>query len=250
MTPVKIKDQHLIPKNARTFTIGGDVNSITSTKVGDNIIQLALNTYTISIGDVIPVKGHPYKVNQIKEFYINGRVIYEVSSGSLSKTAMFVFPMLSGNRKLFLFDKLFVNAYIRTEKEKNCIALLYRFSGSTLFLKFEQALRKFRNFIRVEDPSPHFVLFVFSIPEDYYEEYARFLKGKYSKFNNSYKMKILEFHGFSLEGQMAQILFQGDKLRKKMETSLGCSIPKDSELHSIVNLEEETFNINKYIRNE
>ena len=232
MTPVKIKDQHLIPKNARTFTIGGDVNSITSTKVGDNIIQLALNTYTISIGDVIPVKGHPYKVN------------------SLSKTAMFVFPMLSGNRKLFLFDKLFVNAYIRTEKEKNCIALLYRFSGSTLFLKFEQALRKFRNFIRVEDPSPHFVLFVFSIPEDYYEEYARFLKGKYSKFNNSYKMKILEFHGFSLEGQMAQILFQGDKLRKKMETSLGCSIPKDSELHSIVNLEEETFNINKYIRNE
>ena len=63
-------------------------------------------------------------------------------------------------------------------------------------------------------------------------------------------MKILEFHGFSLEGQMAQILFQGDKLRKKMETNLGCSIPRDSELHSIVNLDDETFNINKYIRNE
>ena len=60
-------------------------------------------------------------------------------------------------------------------------------------------------------------------------------------------MKLLEFHGFNLSGQMAQILFKDEKRRLRMEKELGTEIPKGSELYSILNEEDETFNIKKYI---
>ena len=47
MIPVKAKEQYLIPKNARVFTIAGDTNSITTTTVGGSIIQLSLQLFSL-----------------------------------------------------------------------------------------------------------------------------------------------------------------------------------------------------------
>ena len=37
-------------------------------------------------------------------------------------------PMLGGGRKLFFWNKLFLNCFIKIEDDKYCIALLYHFS--------------------------------------------------------------------------------------------------------------------------
>ena len=83
-----------------------------------------------------------------------------------TKSSIFVLPMLGGNKNLFFWDRLFVNAFLETPEEKDCIALLYRWSSDPLFIKFEKALSKFKDFRKKYDPSPYYVLFVFNVPKN------------------------------------------------------------------------------------
>ena len=79
----------------------------------------------------------PFKVNDIVRATVDNTISYVFSTARLTKSSLFLLPMLGGTRRLFMFDKLFVNAFIAAEQYTNCIALLYRFSGDTIFLKFE-----------------------------------------------------------------------------------------------------------------
>ena len=63
-----------------------------------------------------------------------------------TKSSTFILPMLGGNRKLFLWNKLFVNAHL---DGKN-ITLVYRNSNDILFEKFVDALKTFKNLIETE----------------------------------------------------------------------------------------------------
>jgi hypothetical protein len=116
-----------------------------------------------------------------------------------------------------------------------------------LFLKFEKALAQFRDFSRVTDPSTNTVLFVFTIPNRVKEDFAKFKRGKYSKFSEEYKLDILRFHNVNDDSEIAQILWQDDKRRKDMEEKLGCTLDSDSELLSIIDEDNETFNIEDYV---
>ena len=99
-----------------------------------------------------------------------------------------------------------------------------------LFYKFEQALKSFGNFKRAYDPSPYFVIFVFSIPKEYRKDMLKFKQGKYSKFSDIYKLKILDFHGLEVDSPVGQVLFRSDKRRFELEQKLGVTLEKDSEL--------------------
>jgi len=90
-------------------------------------------------------------------------------------------------------------------------------------------------------------MFVFDVPTDYIKDYELFIEGKYSKFSPNYKSRILEFHGFSIHGQMAQILFQDENRRLRLQEELDAKIEPGSELLSIIDIKEETFNPKIYI---
>lgn len=242
---IKCKQYLFIQKDARSFTITGNIEDIDPVKVEDKIVALNFENYSLSIGDTTPVNKVPYKINSIS--LTSKADSYELSSAKLNKSSLFILPMLGGTRNLFMFDSLFVNAFIEINEYNNCICLLYRFSGDPLFLKFEQALKQFRTFKDTFDPSPHFVTFVFDIPTKYEEDYANYIAGKYSKFSPEFKSKIMEFHSFNIYGEMAQILFQDENRRKRLEEDLGVELPKGSELFSIIDKEEETFNPKIYI---
>ena len=244
---IKSKECFYVVKDPRSFTVVGNKSFIIPTNIADTIVELKCNDVPIALFDTFFVDKKPYKVNDISLEVVDYKPNYILSVAKLTKSSLFLLPMLGGNRKLFMYDKLFVNAFIAAEEHKDCIALLYRFSGDTIFLKFEQALKKFRNFRDTFDPSPYFVMFVFDIPTDYKADYQLFIKGKYSEFSPVYKTRILDFHNFNIHGQMAQILFKDEKRRLRLQEELNTEIDPDSELLSIIDVEQETFNPKIYI---
>jgi hypothetical protein len=231
------------PVNALTFRISGGTKVLVPHELENRIYSLeGPDGLNLSVGLTIPIKGIKYKINLIEKKEIKGIITYELSVANRTKSSIYILPMLGGNRTLFLWNKLLLNVFISTEEHDKCIALLYRFSADPLFLKFEKALCKFRNFIDKIDVDPYHVLFVFSVPKKHTNNYESFINGKYSELQKLYKLNILEFHDQDISSQIGQILFKSEKRKQLLEKLLDVNLPEDSELYSIINIEEETFN--------
>lgn len=242
----------LTPVNARTIRLTGSIGQYKRVKEDGEIIELTRETedgdISFRIGDVLKYKASiPYKINVITPVYNSEALIgYDFSIAKLTKSAIFVAPFLGGNRKLFLWDKYFVNAFIKTDDDSDVICLLYRFSGDMLFIKFEAALEKFKTFKYKYDPDPYHVMYVFDIPDGSKVSFTKFKEGKYSEIDDMTKLKILDYHGFSNDGHTAQILFKSSSLKKQLEEELEITLLDTDELHTIPIIEEETFNKEYY----
>jgi hypothetical protein len=247
---VKCKELVYTPLNAITFRITGGTKSLIPHELNGVIHALeGPDGIILSVDNTTEIKKIKYKVNFIERTIVGKTIYYDVHMAKRTKSSIFIMPMLGGNKKLFFWDRLFVNAFIETPEEKDCIALLYRWSSDPLFIKFEKALSKFRSFRKKYDPNPYYVLFVFDIPKRYKRNYKLFKEGKYSKFSKTYKIEILDFHDLEIDNEVGQILFQSPKRKKIMEDKLGTILEDDSELLSIIN-EEETFDLTKYKLNK
>ena len=162
---VKCKELVYTPLNAITFRITGGTKSLISHELNGAIYALeGPDGILLSVDNTTEIKKIKYKVNFIERIIVGKTIYYDVHMAKRTKSSIFIMPMLGGNKKLFFWDRLFVNAFMETPEEKDCIALLYRSSSDPLFIKFEKALSKFRNFRKKYDPNPYYVLFVFDIP--------------------------------------------------------------------------------------
>lgn len=232
------------PLNALTFRITGNVNCLKPIKKDNEIIALeGPDNLNIQLGFTVPIKKIKYKINIIEPIIGDDArtIAYDVSIAKRTKATTFVMPMLPGNKKLYFWNTFFVNCFIGTPEDSNCIALLYRWSSDTRYIKFEKIMKSVEFFKRRYDPSPNYVMFVFNIPKGYKREYRAFMLGKYSKFNRDYKLDILDFHHADIEDEMGQIIFKSDKRRKLLEKRLNAPLPEESELLSIINVEKETY---------
>tara|TARA_R110002012_G_scaffold92174_2_gene223972 strand:- start:4573 stop:5331 length:759 start_codon:yes stop_codon:yes gene_type:complete len=240
---VKCTELLYTPINALSFRITGGTHLLTTNKKNNIITSIDDSEgRLISLGTTIEIKKIKYKVNIIEEIIVNTTKYYKLSTAKKTKASVFIAPMLPGNKNLYFWNKLFVNCFIQTSEDKNCIALLYRWSSNPLYIKFEKALSKFKNFRRRYDPSPNYVMFVFDVPQRHIRNYKKFVAGKYSEFSKAYKIDILEFHDADIEDEIGQIIFRSDRRRKAMEKRLGTHLPENSELLSIINIEDETYN--------
>ena len=248
---VKCQELLYTPIDPLSFRITGGTHLLTTTKKGADIVSIENPTGTLlSLGTTLKIKKFKYKVNIIEEILVKTTKYYRVHIAKKTKASTFIMPMLSGNRELYFWNKLFVNAFIKTEEDNDCIALLYRWSSNPLYIKFEKALSKFKNFRRRYDPNPDYVMFVFDIPKKHIRNYDRFINGKYSKFSKSYKFDILEFHDADIEDEIGQILFKSEKRRKAMEKKFDVNFPIESELLSIIDIDKETYNPEIYKLNK
>ena len=236
---VNCPDLQFTPINGRTVRLTGNLSKCVAEKVQDVIIGLKVSLndceYEIKIGGtVFPRQKSPYRVNLITACFgaRNETVCYDLSVDRLTDSSIFLLPLMGGNRKLMLWHSLFVNAFMDTPDHHDCVALLYRYSGDTLFTKFESALCSFRNFKVRQDPDPKHVLFVFDVPEEAKSSYRAFRDGRYSEIEDDWKLRILEFHGFDFDGYTGKILFKDPGLRDQIERKLDVKLPADAELHS------------------
>ena len=244
---VKCTELLYTPINALSFRITGGTKSLSTTKKGNIITSIDDPDGTfLSLATNLEIKRIKYKVNIIEEIIVNTTKYYKISLAKRTKASTFIMPMLGANKNLYFWNKLFVNCFIETPEDKNCIALLYRWSSNPTYIKFEKALTKFQNFRRRYDPSPNYVMFVFDVPKRHIRNYKKFIEGKYSKFSKAYKVDILDFHDADIEDEIGQIIFRSEKRRKALEKKLDSRLPKDSELLSIINIEDEKYNPEVY----
>jgi|TARA_B110000908_G_scaffold71507_1_gene86336 hypothetical protein len=242
---VKCNDLTYALVNALTVRVGGGTKALTAHKV-DGVIHSIEGEGSIcfTLGLTIEVKKQKYKINLIEEKWINNILVFEVSIAKRTKSFTYILPMLGPGKELFMIDRL-VNVFTSTQNNKNCIAILYRYSGDPLFLKLEQAFKKFSYFREIEDVDPYHVLFVFNVPDKYKSVYRNFIKGKYSKFNKLYKLHILDFFNLTKDSQVCQVLFKSPARRLVLDKLLGTELPENSELLSIID-EKETYNPDIY----
>tara|TARA_R110000823_G_scaffold209188_1_gene339430 strand:+ start:115 stop:879 length:765 start_codon:yes stop_codon:yes gene_type:complete len=245
---IKCKQLIYTAVNALTVRISGGTNSLIPHKVNDVIISLEGpdDNICVSVGTVTEVKNFKYKVNTINQVIQNDIVYYDLSSAKRTKSSTFILPMLGGERRLFFWNKLFMNAFVGIEDKKDCIVLLYKFSMDSLFLKFEKAVQKFKSFSEKIDIDPHHVLFIFNIPSEHVDNYCKLKEGKYSEVSDNYKFQILEFHGLGVKDQVSQVLWKAEKRRKAMEETLAAEIDPDSELLTPIDFDTEVYNLETY----
>jgi len=216
---------------------------------GKTILSLVNGKVRHDVGKIVRNRTKtPYRVNYITPLYnaVNLLAGYDLSVARATKSTIFLCPMLGGKRELFYWEKLLVNAFVAIPNETGIIALLYRFSGDPTFIKFEQALSNFRTFKYRIDTDPYHVMFVFSVPDYAETAYNHFVNGRYSEIDDIMKLKILDYHGFNMDGSTAKILFKSPSLKKDLEEQLDVMIPDENELHSPPNLIEETFDPEQY----
>jgi len=245
-------DIQFTPVNGRTVRLTGDLSKCEAKKIQGVTTSLVCKypdcTYEIKLGDTVRVAAKsPYKVNIIRPGMNLGKTVcYDLSVARLTDSSIFILPLMGMNRKLMLWDSMFVNAFCATDEDEDCIAILYRFSGVPRFTRFESALCSFRNFRRRLDPDPYHVLFVFDVPEDAKDSYDSFIEGKYSLIDDIWKLKILEFHDFDIDGHTGKILFQSDDLKEQLEAELDVVLPYKAELHSKPDMLIERFDKDYY----
>ena len=245
---VRCPDLQFTPINGRTVRLTGNLSKCVTKKVQDVIIgldcELADCSFEIKIGGTIRARPKsPYRINMITPCSgERGNIVcYDLSVDRLTDSSIFVLPFMGMNRKLMMWDTLFVNAFIGTPDDDECIAILYRYSGEPIFTKFESALCSFRNFkIRI-DPDPYHVLFVFDVPEEAKSSYTAFVDGRFSEIEDDWKLRILEFHGFDFDGHTGKILFKDPGLKARIEKQLDVTLPADAELHSKPSTHLEVF---------
>jgi hypothetical protein len=253
LPPGKPGKSFLTIVNARTVRLSGDIKQFKPIyNESDDIIKLEGVELDYYIGQVIrPKLKTPYKINVIQKLTAGGDPKnpaqgYDLSIARTNLSSIFAAPLLGGNRELFLWDKYFVNAFVETQDDKNIIAMLYRFSGDVLFLKFEAALCAFRTFkYKIDTDSSH-VLFVFEVPDTSQSAYEHLMNSEYSKIDDFLKLKILDYHGFNMDGQTARVLFKSQILKAELEEKLDCIIPAENELHSALDMSQERFDPEYY----
>jgi hypothetical protein len=240
---IKCKELVYTPINALSFRVTGGVKTLTAHEVNGQIQSLeGPKGLNISLGLTLEIKNIKYKVNIIEKAFAGKTTYYKVSMAKRSKSSTFVMPMLSGNKSLYFWDRLFVNCFIATEEDKNCIALLYRWSSDPLYIKFQKALVKFSIFKRKYCPTSGYEMFIFDVPKKHIRNYKKFLKGQYSKLSSAYKNSLLEFHDAKIRDEIGQILYKDPKRHRALEAKLDIELPEDSELLSILDIEIETYN--------
>ena len=245
---IKCKEVIFNPVAPLYFIISGGTLTIEPQYKDGEIVSLAMpEDYFISVGDTLKIKGEPYKINIINKVIEGKTIKYHLKTAERTKSSIFVLPMLGANRNLFLYNSLLINAFIAYDTITDHIVLLYRWSGDPLFSKFDVTLKKFPGFVKSFDPDPQHVVYIFSVPEKQIKNFSLFKKGKYSRLDDDLKLKILDFHDMGVESALAKILFKSNERRRELEKKLDAEISADSELLSIINIEDETLNLDYYL---
>ena len=136
-----------------------------------------------------------------------------------TETTKFLLPMLGTkrHRDWFFINEHFINAYIGDESKpeyKDHIILRYHFTPTSRFIHFERELFVMNGIKAEYDNEDHTTMYVFKIPENLYNNYVKFLQGRYSEFDVMYKLQILKFWNLDRDDDnlLMSILFKTDKI--------------------------------------
>jgi hypothetical protein len=169
--------------------------------------------------------------------------------GDLNKSGTYIMPMLGDTAlefrgKNFPFSN-FKNCFIGDKNKSeynNHILLLYKFSGEVKYLEFEERLKDNIYYVDLYDPDPYHTMYVFNVPLHWEENYELFKEGKYSKFENKYKLHIQKFLSLDRKtSPVMQVLYKDEIRYLELEKEFDIKIPRDQEVSSLPNMQIEIY---------
>lgn len=204
----------------------------------------------ITVDSVVHHKRSKYKVNIITRAQSGNNIIcYYLKCALQNTSTIFITPLLGFKKSELFWESNFVNSFLSTDSQDECIALLYRFSANVDFVKFEAWIKSQPAFSAARDIDSYHVLYEFNVPGVAMNTYKLIRAGRYSEIDDVWKLIILSFHGFSSDGKTGQILYKSESLKQELELKFDIEIG-DAELHSIPDMKYERFNPHYYSTND
>lgn len=167
----------------------------------------------------------------------------------VNKSKSYLLPLLNEYVRIEYLH-LLENTYINIAGHIECIAIMYKKSDENGFEEYCHSMADnslFQNYIHTKE----YHIFIFEFPNQFITEYKYFKLGRYSKFSQDAKKKIIKFFSSNyqypeLVQEMVHILYKNKARKEKLEQQLGIHLSNDAELTSVIDEDEETFKIDDY----
>lgn len=232
--------------DAKTIEIYTDAHIVEKTE-NNQLIEISTGNFTLKIGDefdqklsTIPSK---YLIKYITKFEGKGyNYFYSLATHLENRTTDYILPCLGITREDLGYDKklgynpYLVNAYLTKEKDK--LALLYRFSTHEKYGIIESSLIRSKQFVELDNGYKGFDLVIMKILPKFEKDIDLFKMGSYSKLSKELKDSMVKFHGLKEKDNLWQIIFKGEALIKKIQKEFGMTT-EIAELESKPNLQLE-----------
>ena len=171
----------------------------------------------------------------------------------INKSKSYILPLIEGSIDI-QYIRLIINTFLFIKPdpdiEYRSIHILYdkAIVNQELFEEYLEEIKKCLLFIDFKETSDGYMLSV-RIPETHNKDYDCFAEGKYSQLADTSKKKIL-YHLYKhypelndVIKEIEYILYKNNRLKEAWEDKLGTQLPEALELSSIVNLDDETYNL-------
>jgi len=160
-----------------------------------------------------------------------------------TKATSFILPMLG--KSIYFYKPYLINCYVGDRKfckYDHHIFVFLKVDESKEYEIIRDELKALKNFEFEYSPTWGTMMFVFSIPKDYFKDFMHFKDGKYSKFSEKLKEEVIRLNNVNRSSVIFGAFSKSEKLREAWEKDLNCSLPKDAEVLSVPNLDHEIYN--------
>lgn len=169
---------------------------------------------------------------------------------SKNRTCTYLLPILGETIhefknliQCFVGDKAFPG-------EHGKLYLLFKIENEVWFNDYLNNLKNHKFYERNYKVNDDYIMFVYSLTGIDEERYYHFVKGRYSKLDDDYKTKILNFYNIGYGSEVAKVLYRREDKYVEWEKRLGMKIPRSQEIGNKPNFEYEVFDNNKmFIKN-
>jgi hypothetical protein len=235
----------------RVLPLKLDAEVYTQLEDGKNkLVKLDFNGFVLSVGQEVIIGKGKYKIQEITKTssYSEKGVGYDLYTSQLNKSSMYILPLLGGNRATMKWNHSLVNCFIGTEEwgVTETILVWYRFDGTKESVEFEEKIMEHPNYIGTHDVDKYHVMYEFSVPERFKDDYYLLVDGKYSRIKEATKNTILDFHFSTKTRPLGRILYKDPQRKREIEEELLIKIPEDIDLLDPFYEKDELF-MNKFI---
>lgn len=226
------------PKELELIPVGNAMNNVEIHK--DYVkVNIYKKSTLIKKGDVVTLDQRQYTVNDIEVTKDKILLIEYKKNWSTS----FLLPLLFNSPKAIGMNKYLIGCYCFYEDIMGYY-LLYRYNPkSKEMLEIEDMLQRHDRYYSSWGYGLGKIIFSFKLSSFHRHIIELMLDGKYSKFPEEYKRRLLKF--YNNNKLLRAVLRENDilyyKRKEEMEKEYECSIPEDIDLISKPEIEEESL---------
>lgn len=157
-----------------------------------------------------------------------------------TRTYTYLAPLL--NEIIKLEKSRLINLYLGDENENHKRGKLFawfKYCGTLSCVNYEKEIKE--QATKFYNPDEYSFMCVFEIPENKLHIYNCFIEGKFSKFPEEYKKKLLLYHKQDNKSKLSMILRKHPREAAEIEKKIGMKLPVGAEVISRPDWNDEIF---------